>query len=77
MNIEYTCPICGCVDVKGYTDLYAISSAPVQEISHPLIPSLSYGLLMASCSKCGLVAFFDPVVVGLYPDSAINDILSR
>lgn len=70
VGLEYICPQCGCKDVRGFSDLYAIPSTASREISHPLIQNHSYGLLMASCSKCGLVAFFDPAVVGLFSDKS-------
>ncbi len=73
VDLEYKCPQCGCIDVRGFTDLYAIQSIPDGAKYHPLIQSRSYVLLMASCSKCGLVAFFDPSVVGLFPDNAKDD----
>lgn len=77
VNLEYTCPQCGCKDVNGFRDLYAIPSPTIREISHPLIRTHSYALLMASCLKCGLVAFFDPAVVGLFSDNPNDENVSR
>lgn len=74
-EMEYTCPQCGGVDVHGFTDLYAIPTITPANQTGPHIfeQTRSYALLMASCPKCGLVAFFDPRVVGLFADNAIDD----
>ncbi len=73
LDMEYTCPQCGCMDVRGFSDLYAIPAIVGRAPTHPLIQTRSYSLLMASCAKCGLVAFFDPAVVGLFSDNAKGD----
>lgn len=72
LDIEYACSQCGGADVHSFTDLYTIPTiTPANQTGpHVFEQTRSYALLMTSCSKCGHVAFFDPAVVGLFPDNA-------